>query len=70
MQFTLDRLTHRIVLWPQSELLIAPVFVRVQPHRAADQMGGLPFVARPHMRMKEGIGVAEDLQVHSPKRWV
>lgn len=43
-----------------------PAVGRVQPHRLADDLGGLPLVARPDMGVEEGVGVAEDLDVHPP----
>ena len=48
----------------QRELPACPALLRIQPDRPANQLAWLPLIARPHMRVQETVGVAEDLQIH------
>jgi len=58
------------VLGSESRLLVAPALDRVEPHRPVHQVWRLPFVARPHMRVQEDVGVAQDLQIDATERRV
>ena len=61
-----DGLPKRVMSRTEREFLARPALLRIQPDRAGNQLLGLPLEAGPYMRVQEGVGVAEDLQV--PRR--
>src|ERR1700733_1230339 len=65
-----DGLPERIMPGAQRELLACPALLRIQPDPSCNEFLRLPLEARPYMRMQESVGVAEDLEVHSPERRV
>lgn len=67
VQFRADGVPQHVMLRTERELLVAPPLARIQPHRPAHEIGWLPLKSRPHMRMEEAVGVAENLQIHPPE---
>lgn len=58
------------MLRTELELLVAPAFLRIEPHRPAHHVGRFPLEPRPDVRVQEGIGVAQDLQVAPSECWI